>query len=176
MESRVGPNSKHWFTASFLQPLYHCIMYRGTGIEFSWVPSHCCLYWNEMSNNLAIQVAVKKKCLSHHPVTYYYRLMRLFQYLRRMCVNKLYLKSKFAKPSCSRYLARVIYKLRLNTWSTKYSHNVTCVCKNIISVKHILLECSITTKLFQKKGYDFNACNTKEIFCIILILSILLLN
>ena len=92
VESRVGPNSKHWFTASFLQPLYHCIMYRGTGIEFSWVPSHCCLYWNEMSNNLAIQVAVKKKCLSHHPVTYYYRLMRLFQYLRRMCVNKLYLK------------------------------------------------------------------------------------
>ena len=55
--------------------------------------------------------------------------------------------------------ARVIYKLRLNSWNTKYSQNVTYVCKNILSVKHILLECPITTELFQKNGYDFNACN-----------------
>ena len=58
-----------------------------------------------------------------------------------------------------KHLARVIYKLRLNTWNTKYSQNVTCVCKNILSIKHILLECPITTELFQKNGYDFNACN-----------------
>ena len=73
-------------------------------------------------------------------------------------------ESKFAIPSCSRYLARVIYKLRLNSWNTKYSQNVTCVCKNILSVKHILLECAITIvikkkKKKKKKGYDFNACN-----------------
>ena len=37
---------------------------------------------------------------------------------------------------------------------------MTCVCKNILSVKHnILLESPITTELFQKNGYDFNACN-----------------
>ena len=35
---------------------------------------------------------------------------------------------------------------------------MTCVCKNILSVKHILLECS---ELFQKKnGYAFNVCNS----------------
>ena len=68
-------------------------------------------------------------------------------------------KSKPAIPSCSRYLARVIYKLRLNSWNTKYSQNVTCVCKNILSVKHILLECPITTELFQKNGYDLHAYN-----------------
>ena len=68
-------------------------------------------------------------------------------------------RSKFAIPSCSRYLARVIYKLRLNSWNTKYSQNVTCVCKNILCVKHILLECPITTELFQKNGYDLNAYN-----------------
>ena len=28
-----------------------------------------------------------------------------------------------------------------------------------ISVKHILLECPITTELFQKNGYDLNAYN-----------------
>ena len=79
--------------------------------------------------------------------------MRLIHYLRRLYINKLK-KSKSAIPSCSRYLARVIYKLRLNSWNTKYSQNVTCVCKNILSVKHILL-----VQLFQKNGYDFNACN-----------------
>ena len=68
-------------------------------------------------------------------------------------------KSKSEIPSCSRYLARVIYKLLLNSWNTKYSQNVTCVCKDILSVKHILLECPITTELFQKNGYDFNAYN-----------------
>ena len=47
----------------------------------------------------------------------------------------------------------------LNTWYTKYSQNVTCVCKSIPSVKHILPEYPVTTELFQKNGYDFNACN-----------------
>ena len=84
--------------------------------------------------------------------------MRLIHYLRRLYINKLK-KSKFAIPSCSRYLARVIYKLRLNSWNTKYSQNVTRVCKNTLSVKHILLECPITTELFQKNGYDLNAYN-----------------
>ena len=74
-------------------------------------------------------------------------------------VHKQTEKSKFAIPSCSRCLARVIYKLCLNSWNTKYSQNVICVCKNIFSVKHILLECPITTELFQKNGYDLNACN-----------------
>ena len=36
---------------------------------------------------------------------------------------------------------------------------MTCVCKNILSVEHILLECPVTTELFEKNGYDFNACN-----------------
>ena len=36
---------------------------------------------------------------------------------------------------------------------------MTCVCKNILSVKHILLECPFTTELFQKNGYDLNAYN-----------------
>ena len=65
--------------------------------------------------------------------------------------------------TCS-YLLHVIYKLRLNSWNTKYSQNVTCVCKNNLSVKHILLECPITRELFQKNGYDLNAySNVRDI-------------
>ena len=35
--------------------LIHCIMYMGIGIEFCWVPSHCVLYWNEISDKLSKQ-------------------------------------------------------------------------------------------------------------------------
>ena len=59
----------------------------------------------------------------------------------------------------SRYLASVICKVRLNSWNTKYSKNVTYVCKNIISVEHVLLECPITVDLLKKNGYDLNDCN-----------------
>ena len=34
-------------------------MYRGIGIDFCWVPSHCGLYWNEVSDKLAKQGAMK---------------------------------------------------------------------------------------------------------------------
>ena len=105
--------------------LIHCIMYKGIGIEFCWVPSHCGLYWNETSDKLAKQGAMKNMSevssnnllLSSHEINS----------LLKKTVYKQIEKSKFAIPSCSRYLARVIYKLRLNSWNTKYSQNVTCV-------------------------------------------------
>ena len=88
-------------------------------------------YWNEISNKLAKQGAMKNMSeisnnllLSSHEINS----------LLKKTVYKQIEKSKFAIPSCSRYLARVIYKLRLNSWNTKYSQNVTCVCKNILSV------------------------------------------
>ena len=39
--------------------LIHCIMYKGFGIEFCWVPSYCALYCNEISDELAKQGAMK---------------------------------------------------------------------------------------------------------------------
>ena len=39
--------------------LIHCIMYKGIGIEFCWVPSHYGLCWNEISDKLAKQSAMK---------------------------------------------------------------------------------------------------------------------
>ena len=63
-------------------------MYRDIGIELCWVLSHCGLYWNEVSDKLAKQGAMKNMSETSYS-NYYYRLMRLFQYLRRMCINKL---------------------------------------------------------------------------------------
>ena len=92
--------------------LIHCIMYRAIGIEFCWVPSHCCLYWNEISVKLAKQDVMKIMSeisynillLTSHEITS----------ILEKTVYKQTEKSTFAIPSCSRYLARVIYKLRLN--------------------------------------------------------------
>ena len=39
--------------------LIHCNMSRGRGGEFCWVPSHCVLYWNEISDKLAKLGAMK---------------------------------------------------------------------------------------------------------------------
>ena len=83
--------------------LIHCVMYKGIGIEFCWVPSHCGLYWNEISDKLAKQGAMKNRSevssnnllLSSHEINS----------LLKNTVYKQIEKSKFAIPSCSRYLA-----------------------------------------------------------------------
>ena len=94
--------------------LIHCIIYRGIGIEFCWVPSHCGLYWNEVSDKLAKQSAMK----SMSETSYSNLLLSSHEIISILETNvyKQIEKSKFAIPSCSKHLARVIYKLRLNTW------------------------------------------------------------
>ena len=68
-------------------------------------------------------------------------------------------KNRPAILSCPRYLARAIYKIRLNSWREKNSQQVTCICTNPVSDYHILLERPITTALFQKDEYDFTSSN-----------------
>ena len=97
----------------------------------------------------------KKTRLKHH--SYCFHHSGFPQNLKRICI-KSFKKNKPTILCC--YLARVICKLHQNSWDAKYSQNVTCICKNTLSVNHILLECPITTELFHKNAYDFNACNT----------------
>ena len=124
-------------------------MSRGIGIELCWVPSYCGLYWNKISDKFAKQGAMKNTSeVSYNNLQLSYHETAS---VLEKAVHQELQKIKSVIPSRSRYLARVIYKLRLNSWNTKYSQNVTCVCKNIISVKHILIECPITINLFQTK-------------------------
>ena len=112
------------------------------------MPSHCGLYRKEISDKLVKQGAMKNM----YQTSYNNLLLSSHEIISVLEKNvyKQIEKSKFVIHSCLRYLAKVIYKLCLNTWSTKYSQNVTCVCKNILSVKHILLECPITTVISEK--------------------------
>ena len=89
-------------------------MYKAIGIEFCWVPSHCGLYWNEISDKLAKQGAMKNlsEASSNNLLLSSHEINSLLK--KTVYINKLK-KSRFAIPSCSRYLARVIYKLRLNS-------------------------------------------------------------
>ena len=117
--------------------LIHCIRSSGIGIEFCLVPSHCGLYWNEMSEKLAKQGPIKNMS----EISYNNLLLSSHEIasILEKTVYKELEKFKSAIPSFSGYLARVIYKLRLNSWNTKYSQNVTYVCKSTLSVNHIQL-------------------------------------
>ena len=68
-------------------------------------------------------------------------------------LRKKYLSEKlFVLPSCPRHLARLVHKLRLNTWNTKYSRDITCICKENISIRHLLFECSILTQAYKEQN------------------------
>ena len=127
--------------------LMHSIMSRSIGIEFCRVPSHFGLYCNEMSGKLAKQRAVRNMS----EISYNNLLLSSHEtasVLEKMCIKN-WKTAKSAVSSRLRYLARVISMFRLNPWNPKYSRIVTCVCKNVLSVNHILLECPVTTGLFQ---------------------------
>ena len=83
-------------------------MYRGVGTELCWVPSHCGLYWNEISDKLAKQGAMKNMS----QISYSNLLLSSYEItsILEKTVHKQIEKSKFAIPSCSRYLPRVTSK------------------------------------------------------------------
>ena len=103
----------------------HSFKTRCIGTEFYQVPSHFGFCWNEISDKSAKLGAMKNMSKISH-TTYCYRLMRLLQYLERQCIKIIKRKEKrrikSAIPSCSRY--------GLNSWNTKQSQTVTCICKN----------------------------------------------
>ena len=55
--------------------LMHCILSRGTGIEFCSVPSHCGLDWNEISGRLTKQGAIKNKIKNVSQISHNNRLL-----------------------------------------------------------------------------------------------------
>ena len=56
----------------------------------------------------------------------------------------------------------VVYHPVFNFFSSAVE---VCICTNPLLVHHILLECPITTALFNKDGYDFTSCNSVTDVC-----------
>ena len=76
--------------------LIHCFLSRGIGIEFCWIPSHCDLYWNKMSDKLAKQGALKNMSEIS-----YNNLQLSYHEIATILSIKNFQKSKSAIPSCS---------------------------------------------------------------------------
>ena len=62
--------------------------------------------------------------------------------------------------SCAWVLFPIIYKLRLNSWNTKY-HVASCCCPANFSVKHVIFDCPILKNQYLKIGLkleNFDLC------------------
>jgi hypothetical protein len=66
--------------------------------------------------------------------------------------------------SCNRHISKLIYKLKLNAWNTKFSQNVVCVCFQQISVKQLFFECPILLNLYKEKGLKIKKNDISSIF------------
>jgi ribonuclease HI len=134
--------------------LIHEIKNKGTEVSFCWVPSHCGIKGNEQADKLAKRGAMKGLgSVFHHSLNY--SLNELKSSLKN------YMMSKFNNNAhdilkCPRHISRFIYKLRLNSWSTKFSKDVKCLCHENISVNHLLIHCPIIKDQLKDKNILVN--------------------
>ena len=127
----------------------HCLKSIGVGVDFIWIPSHCGIYWNEVCDKLAKRGAefgedtfsYSDLSLSSHEI------ISLLQC--RFTDTSIY-RNRIMNDS-PRHLTRLVYKLRLNSWKTKYVKDVKCICNSKITVKHVLQDCPVLKLLFQDK-------------------------
>ena len=148
-----------------IKNLVNDLMTTGYDIVFFWIPAHIGLIGNELADRAAKNGAndtINSKhihiLLSFHE--YKCEIERLIQdqYKNTITLNKgSYFDHCVKHPtslkprllwksetiSRSRNISSLIAKLRLNALKTKYSNNITCVCKNILSVPHIIKDCCI---------------------------------
>ena len=124
-------------------------MSRGTGIAFCWIPSLCGIYWNERADKLAKQGAMRHLPESNLKIDVH-EINSLLEHL--MSTRSVLVKRDIL--SCSRHVSNLIYKMRLNSWKTKFSQNVTCACSQPISIEHIIFHCPILKSLFEESGIE----------------------
>jgi ribonuclease HI len=102
------------------------ISMRGSEITFCWIPSHCNIFYNDVADRLAKCGAsnnIEANLISNTKLAKYEIISILENAVRNKFFDK---KSKLY--SCNRHLSKLIYKLKLNAWNTKFSQNVVCVC------------------------------------------------
>ena len=123
--------------------MIHSVMAKGTFVEFCWIPSHCGIYGNEIADKLAKEGALRKNPDSRLKLDKHEINSLLENYMNN---EKLPAKTKVLL--CQRSLSSIIYKMRLNSWKTKFSMDVECACGLPLSIQHILFECPILTSLY----------------------------
>jgi ribonuclease HI len=130
--------------------LIHEIRTAGIGIDFCWVPSHCGIFGNEIADRLAKQGAMKNvnEIENNNLKMSYHEHISLIE---RNIYSK-FIEKYIPILNYPRYISILIYKLRLNTWKTKFSREIKCICQNNINVKHLIYECPVLTNLYKENN------------------------
>ena len=138
--------------------LLYCLSFKGTDIDFCWIPSHCGIKGNEMADRAARSGAKKSKSYSvlniPHSVLDYYRLLEKTIWrkvhlntegkkLTRKVFSFAIAKEKLSNSTIHyfRLVLSLVFRLRTNSLKTKFSKNIHCICGKQITIHHILFYC-----------------------------------
>jgi ribonuclease HI len=138
------------------------ISMRGSEITFCWIPSHCNIFYNDVADRLAKCGAsnnIEANLISNTKLAKY----EIISILEKAFRNKFFDK-KSNLYSCNRHLSKLIFKLKLNAWNTKFSQNVVCVCSQQISVQHLFFECPFLLNLYAEKSLTMNNFDISSVF------------
>ena len=147
--------------------LVHILSIKGIEVSFVWIPSHVGIRGNERADLLAKKgalndndgnaISLSIKNSGHELCT------KLNQHFKKSLSKE---KEKHFMPNCSeRSITKIIYRLRLNAWATKYTKDIRCICEqhDFISVEHILLQCPKMNQLYKEQGIDIQTYSNKNI-------------
>lgn len=128
-----------------IKHLIHQLIFKGTAVDFCWVPSHVGIRSNERAD-----LAAKKG--AHQDLSESIKLD--FSHKEAYTILKGYFSVKIKNqqflvlPLLKKYpvfqqrkISSLICRLRLNAWKTKYCKNVVCICSMPISLNHVIFQC-----------------------------------
>ena len=81
-------------------------------------------------------------------------LQRMEALRKKKALKKKHSQIKSSILCMSRKSSRLLLRLRLNSWNTKYVKDVKCVCGEEITIKHLLLECHFLQDLYLQSNID----------------------
>jgi ribonuclease HI len=145
-----------------IRHLIHRIRLRGIDVSFCWVPSHCGIQGNEIADRKAKDGANKwddSVLVSNIKLS----KNEMYSLLKKVVHKQINFVSPPVDIKCSRNIQIIINKLRINSWNTKFTKDVTCLCNKKLSIKHILLECPVFKQSFQEKNIFISSDNLEEI-------------
>ena len=133
----------------------HQLITRGTEVRFQWVPAHVCLSGNEMADRAAKRGARRLESqtlqLKLGLADIYSKLSRRVWRKREEDSGAQATAKEWLDPSppsrdgvffpgVPTYLARIMYRLRMDCWRTMFVPK-SCVCGGVISFHHVLINC-----------------------------------
>ena len=173
-----GNFNKHRTNVIFeIQGLINELISAGIDIVFFWIPSHITIFGNEMADKAAKDGAKNTDSATrlNIPLAFHEYKCEIERLVKGQFTQTLKSNKEFYSIHCSNYvpslnprvlwqsaiksrprnLSSLMCKLRLNALTIKYNNNITCCCKNSLSINHIMKECpKLQDPLKNIKGYD----------------------